>query len=68
MWFYRSLTHIKVARFAQEIKAERVVCLTATATTKVALDICNAFNIPSSGLFKTTMYRPKYVVLRSSMD
>lgn len=48
-----------VARFVQEIQAERVVCLTATATPKVAQDICNAFGIDESGLFRTTTYRSK---------
>lgn len=50
--------YLKVARFVKEIKAERVVCLTATATPKVAQDICNAFEVDSTGLFKTTVYRP----------
>ncbi|OCL09889.1 ATP-dependent DNA helicase-like protein recQ [Glonium stellatum] len=50
--------YLKVARFVTEIQAERVVCLTATATPKVAQDICDAFSIEKSGLFRTTMYRP----------
>lgn len=49
--------YLKVARFAKEIQAERVVCLTATATPQVAKDICSAFDIPPAGLFKTTTYR-----------
>lgn len=49
-----------VARFAQEIKAERVVCLTATATSKVADDVCKAFNVDSSCVFRTSPYRPKF--------
>jgi superfamily II DNA helicase RecQ len=49
---------LKVARFAKEIQAERVVCLTATATPKVAEDICQAFEIPpSEGVFRTPTYR-----------
>jgi superfamily II DNA helicase RecQ len=52
--------YLKVARFATEIKAERVICLTATATPKVAKDICSSFGIDhSAGLFRTAMYRPK---------
>jgi len=47
-----------VARFVKEIRAERVVCLTATATKKVAQDICDAFSVNESGLFRTTTYRP----------
>ena len=54
-----------VARFAEEIKAERVICLTATATPKVADDICKAFNIGQSCVFRTAPYRPKYVSMRS---
>lgn len=54
-----------VARFAEEIKAERVICLTATATPKVSDDICKAFNIGQSCVFRTAPYRPKYVSMRS---
>lgn len=49
--------YLKVARFAREIEAECVVCLTATATPPVAKDICKAFDIPSEGLFRTSSYR-----------
>lgn len=50
--------YLKVARFAKEVQAERVVCLTATATPQVAKDICRAFDIPEAGLFQTSTYRP----------
>lgn len=50
--------YLKVARFAKEIKAERVVCLTATATRQVAEDVRKAFNVPEDGVFRTTTYRP----------
>ncbi|KAM3551862.1 hypothetical protein MY1884_007499 [Beauveria asiatica] len=50
--------YLKVSRFAGEIKAERVVCLTATATPKVIEDICDAFQIQPEGVFRTTLYRP----------
>jgi RecQ family ATP-dependent DNA helicase len=50
--------YLKVSRFAKEIQAERVVCLTATATPKVAEDVCRAFDIPpSEGIFRTPTYR-----------
>ncbi|OCK78221.1 ATP-dependent DNA helicase [Lepidopterella palustris CBS 459.81] len=55
--------YLKVARFITELNAERVVCLTATATPKVARDICNSFGIDESGLFRTTMYRPNLRLL-----
>ncbi|CAI6091284.1 unnamed protein product [Clonostachys chloroleuca] len=50
--------YLKVARFVQEINAERVICLTATATPKVADDVCKAFNITADGVFRTSPYRP----------
>ncbi|KAL2255620.1 hypothetical protein VTK26DRAFT_2998 [Humicola hyalothermophila] len=49
--------YLKVARFAEEIKAERIVCLTATATPKVIEDICSAFKILPEGVFRTSPYR-----------
>lgn len=58
--------YLKVARFAKEIEAERVVCLTATATPKVARDVCDAFNVPTEGLFRTTTYRPNLRLLAES--
>ena len=50
--------YLKVARFADEIKAERIICLTATATPKVIEDICSAFKILPEGVFRTSAYRP----------
>jgi hypothetical protein len=50
--------YLKVARFADEIKAERVICLTATATPRVADDVCKAFPIDKSNVFRTSPYRP----------
>lgn len=55
--------YLKIARFAKEANVERVVCLTATATMKVANDIRDAFAIPDEGLFQTTMYRPNLRLL-----
>ncbi|KAK4098516.1 ATP-dependent DNA helicase [Parathielavia hyrcaniae] len=52
--------YLKVARFADEVKAERVICLTATATPQVAKDICKAFNIKEACVFKTSVYRPNH--------
>ena len=55
--------YLKIARFVQEIRAERVICLTATATPTVAEDICRAFDIEKGGLFRTAMYRPNLRLL-----
>jgi len=57
---------VTVARFAKEIKAERVLCLTATATPKVADDICDTFDIDSRGVFRTTTYRSNLRLLAQS--
>lgn len=60
--------YLKVARFAQEIKAERVICLTATAAPRVASDICKAFNIDEeAGLFRTSTYRPNLELIAESV-
>ncbi|KAI3324447.1 ATP-dependent DNA helicase recQ [Xylariaceae sp. AK1471] len=50
--------YLKVARFVSEIKAERVICLTATATPRVAEDVRKAFAITESHVFRTSPYRP----------
>ncbi|EGG09818.1 uncharacterized protein MELLADRAFT_95325 [Melampsora larici-populina 98AG31] len=50
--------YLKVARFAQEVSAQRVLALTATATPQVAKEICAGFSIDyDTGLFKTSTYR-----------
>lgn len=40
-----------------------MICLTATATPKVAQDICDKFNIDSGGLFRTSTYRSNLQIL-----
>ncbi|KAM7214037.1 ATP-dependent DNA helicase RecQ [Rhypophila decipiens] len=37
--------YLKVARFVKQVEAERVICLTATATLAVTESICEAFQI-----------------------
>jgi RecQ family ATP-dependent DNA helicase len=51
-------TYLMVERFTKEIKAERVICLTATATPKVAEDVRAAFDIVERNEFRTSPYRP----------
>lgn len=58
--------YLKVARFAKEIKAERVICLTATATPRVVDDICEAFEIEKPFVFRTSPYRPNLQLLAES--
>jgi ATP-dependent DNA helicase RecQ len=50
--------YLKLARFAGEIRAERVLALTATATPQVAADIAAAFGIAPDGVVRTGFYRP----------
>ncbi|KAH7929308.1 ATP-dependent DNA helicase [Leucogyrophana mollusca] len=51
--------YLKIARFAEEMDVERVLCLTATATPNVAEDICKSFYIDTKeGVFRTPVYRP----------
>ncbi|KAI7311156.1 ATP-dependent DNA helicase [Hortaea werneckii] len=58
--------YLKVARFAQETQAERVVCLTATATPVVADDICKQFGVSTDGLFRTPTFRPNLKLMAES--
>ncbi|KAG9680306.1 ATP-dependent DNA helicase, partial [Aureobasidium melanogenum] len=51
-------TYLMVERFTKEIKAERVICLTATATPEVAEDVRAAFDILERNEFRTSPYRP----------
>ncbi|CDZ97904.1 atp-dependent dna helicase [Phaffia rhodozyma] len=64
--------YLKVARFVKEIKADIVLCLTATATPEVAKDICEEFDIDyNSGVFKTAVFRPNLnlkVLQANSLD
>lgn len=50
--------YLKLTRFAEELQIPRVLCLTATATPKVAEDICRYFNIADEDHHQLTFYRP----------
>ena len=50
--------YLKLARFAQEIRAERVLALTAPATPQVAADTAAAFGIGPDDIVRTGFYRP----------
>lgn len=49
--------YLKLADTAREIRAERVLALTATATPAVVADICSAFTIPPEATIVTGFYR-----------
>ncbi|KAI2617323.1 ATP-dependent DNA helicase [Hypomontagnella submonticulosa] len=60
--------YLKVARFVQEIHAERVISLTATATPRVADDVAKAFKVDKKNVFRTSPYRPNLQLLAESVD
>ena len=49
--------YLKLARFAQDCGAERILALTATATPKVLDDICREFEIREENAVRTDFYR-----------
>ena len=50
--------YLRLQKFATFCRAERVLCLTATATPQVAADICTAFNIRQDNCVRTSFHRP----------
>lgn len=57
--------YLKLAELARDIKVERILALTATATPAVVEDICKAFDIPGDGAIVTGFYRPNLEMLIS---
>ena len=49
--------YLKLAEFARQCRAERVLALTATATPQVLDDICRAFSIQDEHAVRTRFYR-----------
>ncbi len=50
--------YLKLADFARQFKAERILALTATATPSVLEDICRQFDITENNAVRTGFYRP----------
>ena len=50
--------YLKIARLARDLKVERVLGLTATATPRVSSDIAVAFEIADGDAINTGYYRP----------
>jgi ATP-dependent DNA helicase RecQ len=50
--------YLKLANFAQQLNAERILALTATATPQVLEDICRIFEISEACAVRTSFYRP----------
>jgi ATP-dependent DNA helicase RecQ len=54
--------YLKLAETARQVKVERALCLTATATPKVAADIRKAFAIAPEDAVITGFYRPNLLL------
>jgi ATP-dependent DNA helicase RecQ len=55
--------YLRLARFAQLCRAERVLALTATATEQVLTDICRFFHIEPHCAVRTGFYRSNLTLL-----
>jgi ATP-dependent DNA helicase RecQ len=55
--------YLKLARTARALGIQRVLTLTATATTSVAEDICREFGIAADAFVHTGFYRPNLTLL-----
>jgi len=55
--------YLKLAARARELRAERVLALTATATPAVVADICKGFGIAEADAVVTGFYRPNLTLL-----
>ncbi len=49
--------YLKLVQYAKAFGAERLLALTAPATTDVVKDICPAFSVPPAGVVITSAYR-----------
>lgn len=54
--------YLKLAEIAENVRAKRVLCLTATATPSVVADICRAFRIPDGAATVTGFYRQNLAI------
>jgi ATP-dependent DNA helicase RecQ len=57
--------YLKLAGISREVRAERVLALTATATPAVVQDICTGFGIPPGAATITGFHRPNLRLLTS---
>jgi len=55
--------YLKLAEIRRQIRAERVLGLTATATPQVVGDVCAAFEIPPAAAIVTGFYRSNLTLL-----
>ena len=55
--------YLRLAQFAKQCRAERVLALTATATPQVLADMCRFFEIEPRCAIRTGFYRPNLTML-----
>ncbi|HEY3448566.1 MAG TPA: RecQ family ATP-dependent DNA helicase [Myxococcales bacterium] len=55
--------YLKLAQLAKDLKVERILALTATATPTVVESICKGFGIPREAAVVTGFYRPNLEML-----
>ena len=60
--------YLKLARFAEELGAERILALTATATDSVLADICESLAIDRECAIRTPFYRANLTLETSSVS
>jgi ATP-dependent DNA helicase RecQ len=60
--------YLKLAGFAREFGAERILALTATATPPVLEDVCRLFDIAPDCAIRTGFYRPNLKIDTTVVD
>ena len=60
--------YLKLARLARQLKVERILALTATATPSVARDIARIFGIADADVVYTGFYRPNLNITVTPVD
>ena len=60
--------YLKLAGFARQYEAERILALTATATPRVLEDICAGFDISPQHAVRTSFYRPNLVLRATAVS
>ncbi len=54
--------YLKLVEYAQQLDAQAILALTATATPAVVEDICTALTIPAEATILTSAYRPNLYI------
>ena len=60
--------YLKLARFAQECRADAVLALTATATPQVMTDMCRFFDIADACAVRMPFYRSNLTLLSQAVE